>query len=134
MCGRFLVQDVCYNGNEGGQSWEEKKQLILLILKMLESSTDEKHPMTQTQIANIISSVQPCDRKTVSRNINFLKEIGYPIVKTTKGFYMDNKVFTKEEVDFVKLAILNSESKSEKEKEDIANKVANCMTKKYFVK
>ena len=111
-----------------------KKQLILLILKLLESNTDKQNPITQTEIANIISSVQPCDRKTVSRNIKFLKEAGYPIIKTTMGFYMDNKVFTKEEVDFVKLAILNSESKSEKEKEDIANKVANCMTKKYFVK
>lgn len=111
-----------------------KKQLILLILKMLESNTDEKHLMTQTQIANIISSVQPCDRKTVSRNINFLKEVGYPIVKTTKGFYMDNKVFTKEEIDFVKLAILNSESKSKEEKETIANNVIQCMMKKYFIK
>ena len=111
-----------------------KKQLILLILKMLESSTDGKHPMTQTQIANIISSVQPCDRKTVSRNINFLKEVGYPIVKTTKGFYMDNKVFTKEEIDFVKLAILNSESKSKEEKEALASDVVQCMMKKYFIK
>ena len=90
--------------------------------------------MTQTQIANIISSVQPCDRKTVSRNINFLKEVGYPIVKTTKGFYMDNKVFTKEEIDFVELAILNSESKSKEEKEALARDVVQCMMKKYFIK
>lgn len=117
-----------------GTIMRRKKQLILLILKMLESSTDEKHPMTQTQIANIISSVQPCDRKTVSRNINFLKEVGYPIVKTTKGFYMDNKVFTKEEIDFVKLAILNSESKSKEEKEALASDVVQCMMKKYFIK
>jgi hypothetical protein len=117
-----------------GTIMRRKKQLILLILKMLESSTDEKHPMTQTQIANIISSVQPCDRKTVSRNINFLKEVGYPIVKTTKGFYMDNKVFTKEEVDFVKLAILSCESKSKEEKEALANDVVRCMMKKYFIK
>lgn len=111
-----------------------KKQLILLILKLLESNTDERHPITQTEIANIISSVQPCDRKTVSRNIKFLKEAGYPIIKTTKGFYMDNKVFTKEEVDFVRLAIINSENKSEEEKESLANEVVQCMTKKYFVK
>ena len=117
-----------------GTIMRRKKQLILLILKMLESSTDEKHPMTQTQIANIISSVQPCDRKTVSRNINFLKEVGYPIVKTTKGFYMDNKVFTKEEIDFVKLAILNSDSKSKEEKEALASDVVQCMMKKYFIK
>lgn len=111
-----------------------KKQLILLILKMLESNTDEKHPMTQTQIAKIISSVQPCDRKTVSRNIKFLKEAGYPIIKTTRGFYMDNKVFTNEEIDFVRLAILNCERGSKEEKEALASNVVRCMMKKYFIK
>jgi transcriptional regulator of NAD metabolism len=113
---------------------KSKKQLILLILKMLEANTDSNHTMTQIQIANTISSVYPCDRKTVCRNINFLKNMGYPIVKTPKGFFMDNKVFTKEEVDFVRLAILNSKNMSAEEKENLADQVADCMAKKYFIK
>ena len=111
-----------------------KKQLILLILKMLESNTDAQHPITQAEIARTISLVYPCDRKTVGRNIKFLVEIGYPIIKTTKGFYMNDKVFTKEEIDFVKITILSAEGKSVEEKQEIANKVSQCMMKKYFIK
>ena len=62
-----------------------KKYLIILILKYLEANSDEKHPLTQTRIAEEISEVFPCDRKTVGRNLRFLKEVGYPIKKTSRG-------------------------------------------------
>lgn len=52
----------------------EKKYLILLVLKILENETDGSHPLTQGKIAQIISDVYPCDRKTVGRNITFLKK------------------------------------------------------------
>lgn len=108
-----------------------KKQLILWVLNILNNESDEKHPMTQTGIAEIISKVYPCDRKTVSRNIKYLKEMGYPIVKTAKGFYMDRKAFLIDEVDFVRNAILNAEGKSLDEKENLAKKVAELMSKTY---
>ena len=113
---------------------ESKKHLIILILKILESEADRQFPITQTKIASIISSVFPCDRKTVGRNIKFLIKVGYPIIKTTKGFYMDNKVFTKEEIDFVKSQILQATNKSNEEKEMLADKVVACMSQKYFKK
>lgn len=78
-----------------------KKHLIILILKILESHTDADHTLTQREIAEQISRVHPCERKTVGRNIKFLTEIGYPIVKTGKGFYMDKKVFSVAEVNFI---------------------------------
>ena len=100
-----------------------KKYLIVLILRILESKTDAEHPITQTQIAKEISELYPCDRKTVCRNIKFLKEMGYPIVKTTKGFYMDKKTFSKDEIDFVKQAITLSDGKSDEEKATLLEKV-----------
>ena len=78
-----------------------KKYLILLILKILENESDESHPLTQSQIARLLSEVFPCDRKTVCRNIAFLKKIGYPIIKTSKGFYLKGKaVYSAERADF----------------------------------
>ena len=74
-----------------------KKYLIILILKYLEANSDEKHPLTQTRIAEEISGVFPCDRKTVGRNLRFLKEVGYPIKKTSRGFYLGKRLFTVEE-------------------------------------
>ena len=33
-------------------------------------------------------------------NIKFLKETGYPIIKTTRGYYMGNRTFSKQERDY----------------------------------
>ena len=89
---------------------ETKKILIVLVLRVLEGATDETNPLTQVAIAEAISSKYPCDRKTVGRNIKFLKELGYPIVKTQKGFYMDRRAFTQAEVQFVLDAVKHAEA------------------------
>ena len=111
---------------------EKKKQLIILVLRMLESESDANHPLTQTEMANVISEMYPCDRKTVCRNIRFLKEMGYPIVKTTKGFYMDNKVFSVDEIEAVRTAILSVDGMTNQDKEELSKKVVEVLTKRYF--
>ena len=82
-----------------------KKYLILYVLKILEANTDFKHTMTQKQIAEWLSDVMPCDRKTVGRNIKALTEIGYPIIKTGSGYYLGGKKFGTEEIAFILGAI-----------------------------
>ena len=82
-----------------------KKHLIILVLKLLETESDRKHPLTQTMISEAINAVYPCDRKTVGRNMRALAELGYPIVKTTRGFYLDRKEFSTDEIRFVEQAI-----------------------------
>ena len=110
---------------------EKKKQLIILVLRMLESDTDAQHPLTQTEIAKVISELYPCDRKTVCRNIRFLKEMGFPIVKTTKGFYMDRKMFTADEIKFVKKAIMSTDGKSDQEKNDLTERIVGYLSSRY---
>ncbi len=108
---------------------KDKKQLILLILKILENESDKNHPLRQTYIARIISDVLPCDRKTVGRNIKFLIKSGYPIVKTNKGFYLSGKKLSLEEKDFIIRCIRFSNEKSEKEKEDIIDRLNEVFVK-----
>lgn len=110
---------------------EKKKQLIILVLRMLESESDAQHPLTQTEMTKVISEIYPCDRKTVCRNVQFLREMGYPIVKTTKGFYMDNKAFSKAEIAFVEKAILAAGDLSNEEKKTLSAKVVDYLTKRY---
>ena len=110
-----------------------KKYLIVLILRILESKTDIEHPITQTQIAKEISDIYPCDRKTVGRNIQFLQKLNYPIVKTSKGFYMDNMLFSVSDMQFVESAILESNLKSEEEKAEIIKKLMSLMSHKYKI-
>ncbi len=108
-----------------------KKQLILWVLSVLNNESDENHPLTQVKIAEIISKVYPCDRKTVCRNIKFLQAMGYPIKKTNKGFYMDCRLFSVDEVKFVQDAILNAPGKSEFEKEMLMDRVMEVLTTAY---
>ena len=110
---------------------QSKKQLILWVLNVLNNESDENTPITQTKIADIISDMYPCDRKTVSRNIKFLQEMGYPIKKTSKGFYMERRVFSVEEVNFIKAAIMKATGKDDAEKAALAEKVSDVLSKMY---
>ena len=110
---------------------QSKKQLILWVLNVLNNESDENNPITQTKIADIISDIYPCDRKTVCRNIKFLQEMGYPIKKVSKGFYMERKVFSTEEVNYIKAAIMGSTGKVETEKAALAEKVSEVLSKMY---
>lgn len=110
---------------------QSKKQLILWVLNVLNNESDENNPITQTEIADIISKMYPCDRKTVGRNIKFLQEMGYPIKKVSKGFYMERKVFSVEEVNYIKAAIMETTGKDEAEKEALAEKVSEVLSKIY---
>ena len=110
---------------------QSKKQLILLILNELNTNSDENHPLTQTQIAKNLSGEKfTCDRKTVCRNIKFLQDMGYPIKKSRSGFYFD-KVFSLEDVAFVKSAIISTDGRSECEKTELAKRVEYILTKLY---
>ena len=107
---------------------KSKKHLIILVLKILESHTDSNHPMTQTEMAKIISISFPCDRKTVGRNIKFLKEIGYPIVKTSRGFYL-NKIFTLQEIDYILEAITLAPTVASINKDELYSKTQHQLSK-----
>ena len=107
-----------------------KKYLIVLILRMLETHSDKTNPLTQVKIAEEISKVYPCDRKTVGRNIKFLTEIKYPIIKTSKGFYMDKQLFRREEIEYV----IDSVKKNDVEisqKEELCDKLRSSLSRYY---
>lgn len=113
---------------------ESKKQLILLVLNELSTNSDANHPLTQTQIAKNISGKQfVCDRKTVCRNIKFLIDMGYRIKKKekNKGFYMENRLFSLDEIDFIGTAILDAEGKSLIEKIELSKRVTDLLNKMY---
>ncbi len=65
-----------------------KKVIILYVLDILKKYSAEEHPISQEAIANYLNDIGiPCDRKTVGRNIGYLTDYGYKIVKVSnKGF------------------------------------------------
>ena len=107
-----------------------KKQLIILILRILETQTDDAHPITQVEIARLISGKYPCDRKTVGRNIGFLRELGFPIEKCPRGFYMERKLFTREEIAFVLEAVRGAPSKLP-DREELCERLFESLSRYY---
>jgi len=68
-----------------------KKTIILYVLKMIEKGSCKERPITFTNIAKVLKNLGiPCDRKTVGRNVEYLIEFGYPIIKLPgAGCYID---------------------------------------------
>ncbi len=70
-----------------------KKAIILYVLNVIKVYASEAYPVTQIAICNYLNDIGVfCDRKTVGRNIEYLREFGYPIEKVTgRGFYLDTQ-------------------------------------------
>lgn len=71
-----------------------KKTIILYVLKMLKEGSSKNKPITLTNMAKVLNSMDiPCDRKTIGRNVDYLIEFGYPIVKIARGgCYYENSI------------------------------------------
>lgn len=62
-----------------------KKTIILYVLKVLEDLPPVT-PLSYTTLAKVLNGIGvACDRKTISRNINYLIHFGVPIVRL-KGY------------------------------------------------
>ena len=64
-----------------------KKISILYILRILKEFSDEKHPLSQKQIIELLDSKygQAINRKSVKRDLEKLKDAGFPTVRQVRG-------------------------------------------------
>ena len=79
-----------------------KKIIIVYVLNVLRLTTKER-PINQTVICDYLNEIGiPCDRKTVGRNVEYLREMGYPIVKVQNvGMYFDHENFVSDQRKFI---------------------------------
>ena len=75
---------------------QRKKMIPSMILDILREQTDENHTMDQKAILDALNKEfnPPLDRKTVRRNIEYLIEMGVPIIYTEKPRKGGNDVWT----------------------------------------
>lgn len=80
----------------------QNKERILELLSLLWTQTDEKHPVTTTQIMAMFSEKgHTLNRKTVSADIKTLEEAGFQISVTggrENGYYLENRLFADPEL------------------------------------
>ena len=65
---------------------KNKRLIILYILDLLEQGTSITRPFSITRITSALNKLGvECERRTVSRNVNYLIAYGKPIVKLKNG-------------------------------------------------
>ncbi len=103
-----------------------KKLIILYVLEVLKEYSDETHPLTHTDIINKIQNIygMTCERKSIGRNIDYLIDFGYEIVKQgNSGSYLLSRDFESSELTFLIDAIFNSKSITAKHARELTQKL-----------
>ncbi len=59
------------------ENWQKIK--LLKLVDLLRQETDEQHPLTTSEICKRLTEMGiPCDRRTLSKDIDLLNEYGEP--------------------------------------------------------
>ena len=77
------------------EAFEPKKLSILRILQVLQEFSDCDHKLHQGEIISLLKIQYDieCERKAVARNIDFLQQAGYDIVRDSDGIYFASRKF-----------------------------------------
>ena len=112
---------------------EAKKLALLRILEILQRNTDEAHPLTHNEIADMLLKNYgiEIERKAVGRNISLLLEADYDIVTTKRGVYLNERKFEPSEVRMLIDGVLSSQHIGVKHSRDLIEKLAS-EENKYF--
>ncbi|MDH6368027.1 MULTISPECIES: WYL domain-containing protein [unclassified Breznakia] len=85
---------------------DQKKSIPLAILEILRSDSDDKHPLTRSQLQELLEvryGLQ-AERRTLYANIQLLQEFGYDIStyeQNKKGYYLIERTFEPSEVNLI---------------------------------
>lgn len=111
---------------------ENKKSLILLVLKTLEEYSDEDHFLTQQEIADRIYRDYGIEfeRKSVGSSLAMLGELGYDVNKGPRGgFALLSRSLDRSEADFIVDAIFSSKIIAAKDAKQMAQDVYSVFSK-----
>lgn len=107
----------------------------LLILKILEQYSDEQNPLTYQKIINRMEDDfdETCDRRTVANHIKNLQNLGYDIIKTKSGFYIERE-FEDSELRILIDSVLFSRNISRNQAKRLIDKLKNLGGKRFNFK
>jgi predicted DNA-binding transcriptional regulator YafY len=109
-----------------------KKLYIIYILKVLREETDENHPLKQAEIISKIKArynVENIDRKTISRTIDSLMDIGIDIVKLDGGgCYLADRELEPSEITFLIDAIFSSRALNQNQAKELSKKLSHILS------
>ena len=114
---------------------ETKKLALLRILEILQKNTDFEHPLTHTEIAEVLQKEYgiEIERKAVGRNISLLLEADYDIITTKRGVYLNERKYEPSEIRLLIDGVLASQHIGVQHSKDLIEKLSS-EENKYFRK
>lgn len=109
-----------------------KKEIPVLIYKILSEYTDENHYLKQAEIIEKLSILYDIDvdRKTVSNTITLLQNLDYDIVKNPKGGYaLFSRLLDENEIKYINDAIFSSKVIPGKQAKELSIKLSSILSK-----
>ena len=109
-----------------------KKEVIILIYKILAEYTDENHYLTQADIIDKLYQLYgiTVERKSVSNSLQSLQELDYDIVKKDrKGYALYSRLLEDNEIRYINDALFSSKSITGKQTINISNKLNSILSK-----
>ena len=106
-----------------------RKIKLLKLLDLLRLDTDEQHPLTTSQLCARLGEMGiVCDRRTLSRDIALLNEMGYEVMDTgvghEKGYFVEDRSFRIPELKILMDAVQGASFITEKKTAELLEKIA----------
>lgn len=107
-----------------------QKVKLLKVWEMLCRETDEAHPMITSEICSRLDEMGiPCDRRTVTMDIDLLTECGYEIMRRmvghNKGYYVAERSFNVSELKILIDSVQAASFVTDRKSEELISKVAS---------
>lgn len=109
------------------ENWQKYK--LLKLLELLRQETDEQHPLSTSQICNMLGEMGiSCERRTLTKDIAVLNELGYEVmwnwVGKEKGYYIEDRSFSVPELKILIDAVQAASFVTEKKTAELIDKIA----------
>ena len=114
-------------------SLEPKKLALIRIWQILHKHSDDKHHLTQDQIAEYLEKDYGIviERKAIGRNLSLLKEAGFEIDADRAGSYLAFRDFEDTELKLLIDSVLCSQHINPRQSKDLIDKLCQ-QSNKYF--
>ncbi len=106
-----------------------RKVKLLKLLDLLRQETDEQHPLSTNQICTKLMEMGiPCDRRTLSQDVDVLNELGYEVMSRMAGhekvYYVEDRSFSIPELKILIDAVQAAAFITDKKSEELIGKIA----------
>lgn len=107
-----------------------QKIKMLKLMEMLRRFADEEHPLTTEEICRRLGEMGiSCDRRTVTKDIELLNDLGYEVmdrmVGHKKGYYLGDRSFSASELKILIDAVQAASFITEKKSDELIGKIAS---------